>query len=255
MRERLDKLLVTRGLAATRQQAQRLIMAGKVVVGETMMDKPGAPVPEEVPIRLKGEDFPWVSRGGVKLAHALTHWELEPAGKVCLDVGASTGGFTDVLLQHGASRVYAVDVGHGQLAWKLVQDSRVINLERLNIRHLGPEQVPEPIDFLVMDVSFISVRLALPPSLALLKAGGEGVVLIKPQFEVGKGQVGKGGVVRDEAQRREVVAAMCDWLPTQGVVVRGVIPSPILGPKGNEEFLVAFYFPSRLHHASSQSPG
>ncbi|MBI5120706.1 MAG: TlyA family RNA methyltransferase [Rhodospirillales bacterium] len=240
MKVRLDQLLVDRGLAESRAKAQALVMAGQVYSGERRLDKPGHPIADDAAIDLKGQPHPYVSRGGLKLAHALSHFAIDPKGWVGLDVGASTGGFTDVLLQNGASKVYAVDVGHGQLAWKLRNDPRLVVLERINARHLSNEQVPEPIDIVVCDASFIGLETVLPAPLALAKPQAWLVALIKPQFEVGKGRVGKGGVVRDPALHAEVCARIQDWVNgLAGWRVVGVEPSPILGPEGNVEFLLA----------------
>ncbi|MBF0610801.1 MAG: TlyA family RNA methyltransferase [Magnetococcales bacterium] len=240
MRERLDKLLVTRGLVASRQQAQRLIMAGKVMIAGQVGGKAGDMLPSDIQLELKEEDFPWASRGGLKLVHAMEHWQINPQGWTCLDVGASTGGFTSVLLAHGASKVFAVDVGYGQLAWSLSQDARVVNLERTNARYLDRQHIPDPIDFLTMDISFISVRLVLPALLPLLQPHGQAVILIKPQFEVGKGKVGKGGVVREPELRQQAVNEVVQFAQAAGVHSVGVIPSPIIGPAGNVEFLYHF---------------
>ena len=207
--------------------------------GDRRLDKPGHPVGDDVALEVRGLDHPWVSRGGVKLAHALAHFAIDPAGTVAIDVGASTGGFTDVLLKHGAARVYAVDVGHGQLAWALRNDPRVVVLERTNARHLSRTEVPEPVDLVVCDASFIGLETVLPAALALARPGATLVALIKPQFEVGPARVGKGGVVRDPALHQEVCARIAAWLPTQGWRVRGIERSPITGSEGNVEFLVA----------------
>jgi len=237
-RERLDKLLVDRGLVQSRERARALIMAGQVVVNDHLADKAGTQVSADADIRLKGEDIPFVSRGGLKLARALDEFGLDVAEMVAIDVGASTGGFTDCLLQRGARKVYAVDVGYGQLAWKLRQDCRVVNLEKTNIRYLEPEALAEPPDLAVIDASFISLDKVLPPTLRLVRDGGAVVALIKPQFEVGKGEVGKGGVVRDENKHRDVVANVVALAGSLGLEVCGVTESPILGPKGNREFLI-----------------
>jgi len=236
---RADQLLVDRGLVESRTRAQALILAGKVFSGEARIEKPGQMLAEDRPLEVRGQDHPWVSRGGVKLAHGLAHFRLSPAGRVCLDVGASTGGFTDVLLHHGAAKVYAVDVGHGQLAWSLRNDPRVVVRERVNARYLDAEQVPEPVGALVCDASFIGLATLLPAPLALCAPGAWAVALIKPQFEVGP-NIAKGGVVRDAAVHR----AVCDriaawWRGLPGWRVLGVEPSPILGPEGNREFLIA----------------
>jgi 23S rRNA (cytidine1920-2'-O)/16S rRNA (cytidine1409-2'-O)-methyltransferase len=237
---RLDQLLVDRGLVESRARAQALVMAGLVWSGDRRLDKPGQAVAPDLAVELKGQDHPWVSRGGVKLAHALDHFGLDPQGRIALDVGASTGGFTDVLLTRGAARVYAVDVGHGQLAWKLRQDARVLVLERTNARHLERAQIPQPIGALVCDASFIGLETLLPAPLALAAPGAWLVALIKPQFEVGKGRVGKGGVVRDPALHAEVCERLVAWMEAQpGWTVLGVVASPIQGPEGNIEFLLA----------------
>jgi 23S rRNA (cytidine1920-2'-O)/16S rRNA (cytidine1409-2'-O)-methyltransferase len=236
---RLDQLLVDRGLVESRARAQALIMAGLVFTGERRLDKPGMPVAEDVVIDLRGQDHPWVSRGGLKLAKAIAEFSIDPTGMVAIDVGASTGGFTDVLLTHGAARVYAVDVGHGQLAWKLREDPRVVVLERTNARHLTAEQIQEPIDIVVCDASFIGLETVLPAALALAQPGAWLAALIKPQFEVGKGRVGKGGVVREPELHAEVCERIHGWLARQpGWTVLGIVESPIKGPEGNIEFLI-----------------
>jgi len=239
-KERADLALVRLGLAESRAKAQALIMAGQVFAGEQRVDKAGTLLKAGVPLRVRGEEHPWVSRGGVKLAHGIAHFDIDPTDLVCLDVGASTGGFTDVLLHHGAKRVYAVDVGHGQLAWKLRQDPRVVVLERCNARRLSAEEVPEPVEMLVCDASFIGLEVVLPAPLALAAPGALLLALIKPQFEVGKGRVGAGGVVRDPALHEEVcnrIAAWLESLPDWSVV--GLTESPLKGPDGNKEFLIA----------------
>ncbi len=214
-------------------------MAGLVWSGDRRLDKSGAMLPAETPVEVRGRDHPWVSRGGLKLVRALDQFAIDPAGAVALDIGASTGGFTDVLLSRGAARVYAVDVGYGQLAAKLRSDPRVVLLERVNARHLTRTQVPEPVDLIVCDASFIGLEVVLPAPLALAAETAGLVALIKPQFEVGKGRVGKGGVVRDPALRREVCDRIVAWLDAQpGWRVEGLIESPILGADGNQEFLV-----------------
>lgn len=236
---RADQLLVDHGLAETRTKAQALIIAGSVFSGERRIDKPGQLLPGDTPLELRGQPLPYVSRGGFKLAHGLDHFALDPTGMTAIDVGASTGGFTDVLLQRDAAHVYAVDVGHGQLDWRLRNDPRVTVLEKTNARHLTSEQIPEPVDLVVCDASFISLKLVLPASLAMVRPEGWLIALIKPQFEVGKGEVGKGGVVRDEALHIRVCEEIAAWLgEDQRWSVRGVTPSPILGPKGNREFLI-----------------
>jgi len=210
-----------------------------VFSGETRLDKAGSTVAEDRPLEVRGADHPWVSRGGLKLQHALDQFAIDPTAAIVLDVGASTGGFTDVALARGAAKVYAVDVGHGQLAWKLRNDPRVVVLEKTNARHLTSTQIPEPVDLVVCDASFIGLETVLPAALALARPGARLVALIKPQFEVGKGRVGKGGVVRDPALHQEVCDRIAAWLPTQGWRVQGLTESPILGPEGNKEFLIA----------------
>ncbi len=237
---RLDQLLVERGLVESRAKAQALIMAGLVLSESRRLDKPGMTLPADTPLDLKGQEHPWVSRGGQKLAHALAHFAIDPKGWLAIDVGASTGGFTDVLLQSGAAKVHAVDVGHGQLAWKLRNDPRVVVQERVNARHLSQAEVPDPVDMVVCDASFIGLETILPAPLALTKPQAWLVALIKPQFEVGKGRVGKGGVVRDPALHAEVCQRIQDWVNgLPGWRVAGIEPSPILGPEGNVEFLLA----------------
>jgi 23S rRNA (cytidine1920-2'-O)/16S rRNA (cytidine1409-2'-O)-methyltransferase len=237
-KQRLDQALVERGLAESRAKAQAVILAGLVYSGERRLDKAGQSIAPDMAIELRGQPHPWVSRGGLKLVHALDHFKIDPAGLVAIDVGASTGGFTDVLLSRGCAKVYAVDVGHGQLAWKLRNDARVVVLEKTNARHLSAAQIPDAADLVVCDASFIGLETVLPAALALAKSGAVLVALIKPQFEVGKGRVGKGGVVRDPALHEEVCARIAAWLPTQGWPVLGVTPSPIQGPEGNIEFLI-----------------
>ncbi|HZA65295.1 MAG TPA: TlyA family RNA methyltransferase [Geminicoccaceae bacterium] len=239
-KHRLDQLLLERGLAESRAKAQALILAGRVFSGGQRLDKPGQGVAGDIELSVRTPSAAYVSRGGIKLAHALDHFGIDPAGLVALDIGASTGGFTDVLLRRGAATVYAVDVGHGQLDWRLRNDPRVAVLERTNVRHLSQEHVPEPVDLVVCDVSFISLELALPAALALAKDGAALVALIKPQFEVSKGQVGKGGVVRDPALHEQVCAKIARWLADRpDWRVLGITESPITGPKGNREFLIA----------------
>jgi 23S rRNA (cytidine1920-2'-O)/16S rRNA (cytidine1409-2'-O)-methyltransferase len=239
-RRRLDLLLVERGLAESRARAQALIMAGLVFSGDRRLDKPGMLLEEDTALAVKGRDHPWVSRGGLKLAHALDRFGIDPAGLVCLDVGASTGGFTDVLLSRDAARVYAVDVGRGQLAWKLRVDPRVVLIERVNVRDLTRALITEPIDLVVCDVSFISLTLALPAALTLAAPGARLVALIKPQFEAGRAQVGRGGIIRDPDVRREVCERISAWVAAQpGWRVEGLIDSPIAGADGNLEYLLA----------------
>lgn len=240
MKRRLDQLLLDRGLVESRAKAQALVMAGKVFSGERRLDKPGLALPEDAALEVRGQDHPWVSRGGVKLAHALSEFGLSPKGLVALDIGASTGGFTDVLLSLGAERVHAVDVGHGQLAWKLRSDPRVVVHERTNARFLTEETIPDPVGALVCDASFIGLATILPAPLSLCAPGAWAVALIKPQFEVGPGAVGKGGVVREPAQHRAVVERITAWLgAVPGWSVLGTTESPIAGPEGNREFLIA----------------
>ena len=236
-KQRLDVLLVERGLAGSRERAKRMIMAGEVLVDNQKVDKAGATVKPEAEIRLLGNDIPYVSRGGFKLEKALKVFPVDPTGLTCLDCGASTGGFTDVLLKNGAQKVYAVDVGYGQLAWSLRNDPRVISMERTNVRYLTAEQIPEPIDLAVMDLSFISVRLILPAVYPLLKDVAQVVCLIKPQFEAGREEVGKKGVVRDPKVHLEVLERFLEFVPTAGYTAVGLDFSPIKGPEGNIEYL------------------
>lgn len=238
LKQRLDKLMVEKGLAPSREKAQALIMAGQVVVGDHAAQKAGQQVTPEVEIRIKGEMMPYVSRGGLKLAQGLDAFKIDPVGRIAIDVGASTGGFTDCLLQRGATRVYAVDVGYGQLAWKLREDARVVVMEKTNIRHLQPEQLDPLPDLAVIDASFISLNLVLPPTLALLTRPAEVVALVKPQFEVGKGAVGKGGIVRDPKLHEEVLASMERLAAELGAELLGICDSPITGADGNREFLM-----------------
>ena len=235
MKIRLDVLLVESGLVESREQGQRLIQAGQVLVDGQMIDKPGHSVAADAALEVRGQPHPYVSRGGLKLEKALDHFAIPVAGRIALDVGASTGGFTDCLLQRGAARVYAVDVGYGQLAWSLRQDPRVVVMERTNIRYL--ESLPEPCDLGTIDVSFISLDLVLPAVVRLVKPGAGILPLIKPQFEAGKGQVGKGGVVRDPAIHRAVLERVLGRANACGLAVLGLIRSPLLGPAGNVEFL------------------
>ena len=238
-RKRVDQLLVERGLADSRSRAQALVMAGVVFHGERRIDKPGTAVPDDGALAVRGQDHPWVSRGGLKLAHGIGRFGVDPAGRTCLDIGASTGGFTDVLLHHGAAKVYAVDVGHGQLAWKLRTDPRVVVLEKTNARHLGRDLVPDPLGAIVCDASFIGLETVLPAGMALAAPGAWLVALIKPQFQAGRAQVGKGGVVRDPAVHEAVCRDVRTWLEAQpGWTVRGIAESPVTGPEGNREFLI-----------------
>ncbi len=237
---RADQLLVQRGLAESRARAQALILAGLVFSGEARVAKAGDLLASEAPLALHGRDHPWVSRGGLKLAHALSHFDLSPWGRRCLDIGASTGGFTDVLLAGGAAHVHAVDVGHGQLAWKLRQDPRVSVLERVNARTLERAMIEGRVDALVCDASFIGLRTVLPAGLALCEPDAWAVALIKPQFEAGRGAVGARGVVRDPDVHARVCEQVADWWRLMpGWRVLGVEPSPVIGPEGNREFLIA----------------
>ncbi len=240
MKQRADQLLVDRGLAESRTRAQALILAGKVFSGERRIEKPGQALPDDLPLEVRGQDHPWVSRGGLKLEHALRHFDLSPAGRVCLDIGASTGGFTDVLLAHGAAKVHAVDVGHGQFAWSLRNDPRVAVHEKTNARYISATTIADPIEALVCDASFIGLTTLLPAPLSLCVSGAWAVALIKPQFEAGPGAVGRKGVVRDPAVHQAVCERLRAWwsgLPGWRVV--GVTESPITGPEGNKEFLIA----------------
>ena len=237
-RQRLDLLLVERRVAPSRQRARSMIMAGKILVNNQPVDKAGYLVSATDSIVLKEKDIPYVSRGGLKLEGALQSLELNPEGCICLDVGASTGGFTDCLLQHGAVRVYAVDVGYGQLAWKLRQDPRVVVIERTNIRHMSTEVIPETVDLVTIDVSFISLKIVVPAVTDFAGRDARILALIKPQFEVGKGQVGKGGVVRDAKAHKGVIDHLSAFFEASGFSCSRVLPSPILGPKGNREFFI-----------------
>lgn len=238
-KQRADVLLCERGLAESRTKAQALILAGAVFSGEQRIQKPGDLLPQDIPLSVRERDHPYVSRGGLKLAHALSHFAFPAQGLTCLDIGASTGGFTDVLLKHGAVRVYAVDVGRGQIADVLRHDPRVAVLERTNARYLNREQVPEPVDLIVCDASFIGLKTVLPAPLALTRSKAALIALIKPQFEVGKENVGKKGVVRDPALHEIVCKTITDWVNQQpGWTVIGLTASPILGPEGNKEFLL-----------------
>jgi len=237
-KQRLDLTVYERGLAPSRQRARSLIMAGKILVNRQPIDKPGAVISDKDIIELKGEDIPYVSRGGLKLSAALTAFDQDVADLVCLDVGASTGGFTDCLLQHGARRVFAVDVGYGQLAWQLRQDPRVIVIERTNIRHMPFETVGERVHLVTIDVSFISLKIVVPAAMPFMHTGAGIIALIKPQFEVGKGNVGKGGIVSDPNLHQAVVIRLSEFFTGLGLTVAAVVPSPIRGAKGNREFLI-----------------
>ncbi|MEL6708759.1 MAG: TlyA family RNA methyltransferase [Pseudomonadota bacterium] len=238
-KNRIDQLLVERGLAESRTRAQALVMAGTVFVGEVKADKPGQQFASDSAVEVRGRDHPWVSRGGIKLAHALEHFGIDPSGAVAIDVGSSTGGFTDVLLQGGAAHVFAVDSGTNQLAWKLREDERVTVFEQTSARLLTPELIDRPCDMVVCDASFISLAKVLDVPLRLAAPQCRLVALIKPQFEVEKHEVGKGGVVRDTALHKRVCSEVTDWLEGLGWDIEGVIESPITGPKGNVEFLVS----------------
>lgn len=235
---RIDQLLVERGLAESRTRAQALVMAGHVMLGDKKADKPGLQVAEDVAVSVKGQDHPWVSRGGIKLAHALEKFGIDVTDTVAIDVGSSTGGFTDVLLSKGAARVYAVDSGTNQLAWKLRQDPRVIVHEQTSARILSADHIPEPVDLIVCDASFISLSKVFERPMSFARPGAQMVALIKPQFEAGRGEVGKGGVVRDAAVHARVCDAVAGWLEDSGWTVKGRTESPITGPKGNVEFLI-----------------
>ncbi|MEQ9489867.1 MAG: TlyA family RNA methyltransferase [Alphaproteobacteria bacterium] len=238
-KRRADQALVDRGLVETRSKAQALVMAGKVFSGEQRIAKPGQPISEETPLDVRGQDHPWVSRGGLKLEKGLDAFTIDPTGFTCIDVGASTGGFTDVLLQKGAAKVYAVDVGRGQLHWKLRTDDRVVVLEQTNARNLTETDIPEPADIVVCDASFIGLEKVLPAALALTRETAFLVALIKPQFQVGRGEVGKGGVVRDPDLHDKVCNEVRDWVEgLAGWRALGIVESPITGPEGNREFLI-----------------
>jgi 23S rRNA (cytidine1920-2'-O)/16S rRNA (cytidine1409-2'-O)-methyltransferase len=238
-KQRADQLLTERGLAESRAKAQALILAGLVFAGERRIEKAGQVLAADAPLEVRGREHPWVSRGGIKLAHALDHFGWEVSGAVALDVGSSTGGFTDVLLQRGAAKVFAVDVGTNQLAWKLRQDPRVIVHEQTNARYLSDEIVTEPVDLIVCDASFISLAKVLDTALSFAKPGGRLVALVKPQFEAERSEIGKGGVVRDPEIHARVCEAARLWVEAQGWNVAGVVESPITGPEGNKEFLLS----------------
>jgi 23S rRNA (cytidine1920-2'-O)/16S rRNA (cytidine1409-2'-O)-methyltransferase len=240
---RADQLITDRGLAESRTRAQALIMAGLAFVGDRRIDKPGQMIADDSTIDVKGRDHPWVSRGGIKLAHALDHAGWDVTGAVAIDVGSSTGGFTDVLLSKGAARVYAVDSGTNQLAWKLRQDDRVIVHEQTSARILTEEHIPEPIDVIVCDASFIGLAKVLEVPLKFAKPGARLAALIKPQFEAGREEVGKGGVVRDAGVHQRVCGEVADWLSASGWTVEDVVRSPITGPEGNVEFVIMAHLP------------
>ena len=238
-KHRIDQLLVARGLAESRTRAAALVMAGLVFSGDSKLAKPGQQLAANAPLEVRGRDHPWVSRGGIKLAHALDHFGLDPAGATAMDIGSSTGGFTDVLLQRGADHVFAVDSGTNQLAWALRQDPRVTVLEQTSARLLTPAMIDRPCDWVVCDASFIALAKVLAAPLALATPGARLVALIKPQFEVGRAEVGKGGVVRDPALHIRVCDEVAAWLAAIGWTVDGIVQSPITGPEGNIEFLIA----------------
>jgi len=238
MKLRADQALVERGLVESRSKAQALIMAGLVFAGTRKVAKAGEMIAADTALDVRGKDHPWVSRGGLKLDHALAHFGIDVTGAVALDVGSSTGGFTDVLLSRGAAKIYAVDVGTNQLAWKLRQDPRVVVMEQTNARHLTPEQILEPIDIVVCDASFIGLAKVIEAPLSFARPGAHAVLLVKPQFEAGREEVGKGGVVRDPQVHERVCEAAATWIASQGWRILGVTRSPITGPEGNVEFLL-----------------
>jgi 23S rRNA (cytidine1920-2'-O)/16S rRNA (cytidine1409-2'-O)-methyltransferase len=238
-KQRADQMLVDRGLAESRTRAQALVMAGLVFAGDRKVEKPGQPLADDVVLDVRGRDHPWVSRGGIKLAHGLDHAGWDVTGAVAIDVGSSTGGFTDVLLTRGAARVYAVDSGTNQLAWKLRQDPRVIVHEQTSARILTPAHVPEPVDLIVCDASFIGLAKVLEVPLSFARPPARAMALIKPQFEAGRAEVGKGGVVRDPSVRARVCAEVADWFAATGWRVETIVESPITGPEGNVEYLIA----------------
>lgn len=242
-KKRLDIKLVERGIAESRERAKSLIMAGKITVNDKIKDKPGILVSEDDAIVLKGKEIPFVSRGGIKLESAIKSFNIDINELVCLDVGASTGGFTDCLLKHGAKQVIAVDVGYGQMAWNLRKDPRVVTIERANIRYLPYDAISRPVDLVTIDVSFISLKIVVPAVLKFMKANAGIIALIKPQFEVGKGKVGKGGVVREPLMHDEVIRNLSAFFIETGLKIEGVISSPVNGPKGNKEFLIYMNYP------------
>lgn len=250
---RIDQILVDRGMAESRAKAQAYIMAGLVTAGDQKVDKPGQKYLNDIAVDLKGKDHPWVSRGGIKLDHALDHFDISVTDMIAMDVGSSTGGFTDVMLSRGVAKVYAVDSGTNQLAWKLRQDERVIVLEQTSARILTAEHIPEPINLIVCDASFISLTKVLERPLTFAKPGAQLVALIKPQFEAERSDVGKGGVVRDASVHDQVCEKIRNWLTEKGWVVQGVAASPITGPKGNVEFLIFANLPSTQASSSEKS--
>lgn len=246
-KDRCDHVLTAQGLAQSRDAAVRMILAGKVKSNGAIVDKPSRVIPTDAVIEIIGESKPFVSRGGEKLAAALDASSIAPRGMICLDVGCSTGGFTDCLLQRGAARVYAVDVGYGQFDWRLRQDPRVVLIERTNIRYIPPSSIPEPVDLVVIDVSFISLTKVLPPIMQFLRSPAHVIALIKPQFEVGKGQVGRGGVVRDDTQRAEAAQRVVGFAEEVGLRTMRTVASPIKGKKGNQEILAIFEYNTSFH--------
>lgn len=238
VRERLDKILVEKGLSESRERARALVMEGKVLVDGQRATKAGTLLGPKAAVALSGEDIPFVSRGGLKLDSALNHFQIDVRGKNAIDIGASTGGFTDCLLQRGAAKVYAIDVGYGQFSWRLRNDPRVVLIERTNIRHLKKDAVKDEIDFAAIDVSFISLNKVLPKAVEIVKKGGWILALVKPQFEVGKGEVGKGGIVREEAKRLDALRSVSEAASALGLECRGVFKSPVEGRKGNIEYFI-----------------
>jgi 23S rRNA (cytidine1920-2'-O)/16S rRNA (cytidine1409-2'-O)-methyltransferase len=238
MKQRLDKIIVDKGFAASRERARALIMEGKVLVNGIPVTKAGSMLSPDISVTVAGEDIPYVSRGGLKLEAALRHFNISAAGKIAMDVGSSTGGFTDCLLQHGTIKVYCIDVGYGQLAWKLRQDPRVVLIERTNIRYLEKEKIPDPIVLATIDASFISLSKVMPRVLEFLIPNGEVIALIKPQFEAEKGEVGKGGIIRDAAKREKIVEKVKGEMESLGLSITGILQSPIAGQKGNIEYLI-----------------
>jgi len=241
-KRRLDLLLVERNLVKSRERAKSMIMAGRVLVNDLPVDKAGTNVALDALIALKGDDIPFVSRGGLKLDHAVRTLSLDITGLTCLDIGASTGGFTDCLLQHGAAKVYAVDVGYGQLAWSMRQDPRVVVIERTNIRHMEFDRIGTFVDLITIDTSFISLKLVVPAAEKFMKKNTLILALIKPQFEAGRERIGKGGVVRNPTVRQEIIEEIKDFFSTRGYETGGVIPSPVPGPKGNQEFIISLRY-------------
>ncbi len=250
LKKRIDALLVEKEFCQSRERAKALIMAGRVLVDKKPCNKPGTQFPEDINITVKGDDLPYVSRGGLKLEAGLKANRIDCTGMVCMDVGASTGGFTDCLLQHGAARIFAVDVGYGQLAWSLRQDDRVVVIERTNIRKIDPVLITHPIDMVTIDTSFISLKIVVPATLQFLKPDGVILALIKPQFEAGKGKVGKGGVVRDPSLHAEIIEALRVFFSGQSLLCGPVSPSPVLGPKGNQEFIILLQKSESWHSSS-----